>query len=115
MNIRNEIENLALWYMPVFIVVAMLSTIMSGYAVNMLESDQRTLGVELTLFTTFAALVKLADNLVIAIWLFIQSEKQGRKKLLWFFFGIVAHFFAVILYLGLYIYESKNLRIKDES
>jgi len=107
MDIRKEIETLAIWYIPVMIIMVIASGLYAGYFKGILSSGQTSIGSTLSFLTLVPALIKLADNVVIAIWLYFMAKKEGGRTLLWFLFGVVAHLFAAIIYIGLRLYEQQ--------
>lgn len=105
MELRNEIESLALWYIPTYILAAIISSLISGYVVeisNIIELDP---GVTMSILALITAMLNLADNVVVGVWLFIQGKREKGKAGLWLFFGLAAHLFAALFYIGLKIYE----------
>jgi len=107
MDIRKEIETLAIWYIPVMIIMVIASGLYAGYFKEILSSGQTSIGSTLSFLALVPALIKLADNVVIAIWLYFMAKKEGGRTLLWFLFGVVAHLFAAIIYIGLRLYEQQ--------
>ena len=108
MEIRKEIESLALWYNPAFLIIFLASAVYSGYLKEIIEMGEATTGVSIAFFTMVLKLIQNIDNLVVGVWLFIQAKKENGKPLLWFLFGLVAHFYAAIIYIGLKIYENQK-------
>lgn len=106
-DIRKEIETLAIWYIPVMIVMVIASGLYAGYFKEVLSSGQASIGSTLSFLTLVPALFKLADNIVIAVWLYSMAKKEGGRKVLWFLFGMVAHLFAAVIYIGLRLYEQQ--------
>ena len=108
MEIRKEIESLAIWYIPAFIVVAVLSALFSGYINDLIEFGEATSGTTMSLISIISALIKLIDNFVVGIWLYLRGKKDGGRAILWLFFGVVANFYAALMYIGLKIYEQQK-------
>ena len=108
MEIRKAIESLALWYIPAFVIMLVFSAAYSGYIKEVMELGEATTGVSIAFATMFLNFIQSIDNLVVGIWLFIQSKKENGRPILWFFFGFVAHFYAAIIYIGLKIYENQK-------
>jgi hypothetical protein len=69
-------------------------------------------------FVWFPFFIKLANNLVVAIWLYYVVKRDLGRKWIWAFFGFVAHLFAALFYIGLKLYEgwdaTFNKRLKPE-
>lgn len=107
MNVRNELERLALWYVPVAVLAAVASTLISGVLQERLASGELTIGSTIGLFQLLPASIGLADNIVVGLWLFGLSRKEGGRSLLWFIFGLVAHLFAAVIYVSMRIYEQR--------
>lgn len=107
MDIRKDIETLAIWYIPVMIIMVIASGLYAGYFKEVISSGPTSIGSTLSFFTLVPALFKLADNIVIAVWLYFMARKEGGRTALWFLFGLVAHLFAAIIYIGLRLYEQQ--------
>jgi len=107
MDIRKEIETLATWYIPAMILMLIASGLYTGYFNAVLSNDQASIGTTLSFLTLVPALIKLTDNIVIAVWLYFMAKKEGGRKVLWLLFGLVAHLLAAIIYIGLRIYEQQ--------
>jgi hypothetical protein len=101
---RKEIETLARWYIPVCIVTSIISILSPTYLKELVMKSR----TESIYFVWFPFFIKLADNLVVAIWLYYQGKRDSGRKWIWAFFGFVAHLFAAAFYLGLKIYEERN-------
>ena len=101
---RKEIETLARWYIPVYIVTLIISVVITQYVKETFPSRSF---LSLNLLWLYS-LIRYTDSLVIAIWLYFQSKRDSGRKWIWAFFGFVAHLFAVVLYLALKIYEKRN-------
>jgi len=112
MEIRKEIESLAIWYIPGFIVAFIASSILSGSAREIIDFGEVTPATEIVLTTSIISLAGLIDNAVVAIWLYIQGKKEKGRPILWFLFGLVAHFYAALIYIGLRIYEEQKAHNK---
>jgi len=54
------------------------------------------------------------DNIVIAIWLYFLAKQLNQKNILWAIFGLVAHIFAVAVFIALYVYEKVYIDEDDE-
>ena len=108
MEIRKEIESLALWYIPAFVLTLIFSAIYSGYLKELMDMGEVTTGKSIVFASMVLNFIGNIDNLVLGAWLFMQSKKENGKPILWFFFGLVAHFYAAIIYIGLKIYENQK-------
>lgn len=120
MELRKEVESLALWYIPAFVVVALASSLYSGYVKDLMELGEASPGVTLSLLSALGMFINLVDNVVVGVWLYVRGRKDGGRAILWLLFGAVAHFYAALLYLGLKIYEqqkayNKSLQPTEES
>ena len=107
MNIKEEIEKLALWYIPVTIILALLTTGTSGYLTDLMQGEI-TFGGKVMLVSYLAQAIGAADNIVVGIWLFIQARKNDGKAMLWFLFGLIANLLAALFYLAILIYEQNS-------
>jgi len=108
MELRKEIESLALWYIPAFFVMLMVSAIFTGYFKQLIEYGSVSVGTPIALVQILGQFISNIDNFVVGIWLYLQSKKEGGRTLLWFLFGMVAHFFAAVLYIGLKILDNQQ-------
>ena len=108
MEIRKEIESLALWYIPAFVIMLIFSSIYSGYLSELMDMGKVKTGTSVLFASMVLQFIGNIDNLVLGFWLFMQAKKENGRPILWFFFGIVAHFYAAIIYIGLKIYENQK-------
>ncbi len=108
MEIRKEIESLALWYIPAFVIMLIFSSIYSGYLSELMDMGKVKTGTSVLFASMVLQFIGNIDNLVLGFWLFMQAKKENGKTILWFFFGLVAHFYAAIIYIGLKIYEHQK-------
>jgi len=108
MEIRKEIESLALWYIPAFALTLIFSAIYSSYLKELMDMGQVTTGKSVVFASMVLNFIGNIDNLVLGVWLFMQAKKENGKPILWLFFGLVAHFYAAIIYIGLKIYENQK-------
>ena len=101
MNLRKEIEKLIYWYVPAYIFTITIGVIFAGYAKRI---EDPTL---ITAYIVIPAgiLADRLDNIIIAIWLYYFAKKLNQKNILWALFGLVAHLFAVAIFIALYVYE----------
>ena len=120
MEIRKEIETLAIWYIPALIIMAAASALYSGYAEELMRDGFESIstGSKLMLLSLSGYIINSIDNVVVAIWLTVQCKKENGRALLWFLFGFVASFYAALIYIGLKIYEevkayNKSLKEAD--
>jgi len=103
-NLRSEIEKLAIWYIPVAFIT---TTIASLYAIDIKQAmitGEILPGAYMALASAFPASLKLAINIVVAIWLYSQTKASNRKYL-WFLFGLIANLIAALIYIAVLIYE----------
>ena len=107
MEIRKEIESLAIWYVPAFIIMVFASGLYSGYFKEVMEMGQAFTNKTFVFVSLVASLINHIDNIVLGIWLYLKGKKEGGRAILWLMFGIVAHFFAVIIYIGIKIYVNQ--------
>ena len=105
---RNEIEKLAIWYIPAFLIATLAASAMSDILPHLLESGSLGVGKTISFVFFVANAIQYIDNLVVAIWLYIQLKNQNGKKWAWLLFGAIAHLFAVIIFVVLMLYENQN-------
>ena len=111
-DMRKEIETLLIWYIPVHIaaiIVDLLMTSTLAHEVGSVLGDGAPLSLTLSCFPGITRLIGFAYNLVVGIWLFFQAKRGGDgRKALWFLFGLFAHLFAAIIYIGLTLFEQQK-------
>ena len=99
MEIRKEIESLALWYIPIFLVTLIGTSLYSGFLKSFVETDQLSSGATITFLFMFSQVISNIDNIVVGIWLYFRSKDEDGRAVLWLLFGVVAHFFAALIYI----------------
>lgn len=104
MNFRKEIERLISWYIPSIILSLVVGYILSSYIKYTNDSSS----VAVWSYIGSNILINHLHNIVVAIWLYIISKRLNQKYILWSLFGLVAHLFAVVIFLVLYFYETNN-------
>ena len=116
MDIRKEIETLASWYIPAVIITGIATSIYTGYFKEVFSSNATNMGSTLSFLSATLTLIRLPDDIVVAVWLYSSVGKEGGRSTLWFIFGLVANLFAAIIYIVLRMYEQQafNNRLKRE-
>lgn len=104
MNMRKEIERLIYWYVLAVIVASAVGFILSSY----IRTTNDTSSITVWSYTSINMLINNLHHIVVAIWLYVISKYLNQKYILWSLFGLIAHLFAVVIFIGLYIYE-KNI------
>ena len=110
-DMRKEIETLLIWYIPVHIaaiIVDLLMTSTLAHEVGSVLGEGAPLSLTLSFFPGITRLIGFADNLVVGIWLFFQAKRGDGRNALWFLFGLFAHLFAAIIYIGLTLFEQQK-------
>ncbi len=105
MNLRTDIQKLAMWFIPTAIAALIASSWYSGLLKEAILDRDLTPGIFITSMSYIPFALNASVRLVIAIWLFYMVGKTSGNKYLWFLFGLVAQLFAVVIYIGLLIYE----------
>lgn len=105
MNMRKEIERLIYWYVLAVIVASAVGFTLSSY----IRTTNDTSSITVWSYTSINMLINYLHHIVVAIWLFVISKKLNQKYVLWSLFGLVAHLFAVVIFLVLYIYEKNEM------
>ena len=105
MDLRIEIQKLAIWYIP----IALLSILVSSWYGGVLreaylDGDVSPASVAMTLSNISTALA-FSVRLVVAIWLYMMVSKSKGNKYIWFMFGLVANLLALIIFICISIYE----------
>ena len=108
MSIRTDIENLAIWYVPVVFITAGMAQFYSDWSVffppHVAASESFAI-----LSSILRPLLAISGSIVCGVWLFFMSRKYGGRPALWLLFGLFGHLFSVVLYVLLYVYEQRNL------
>ena len=110
MNLRKEIEKLIYWYIPAYIFTVTVGVTVASYAKN-IEDPTWMISY---LVIPMGILAKSIDNIVIAIWLYSLAKQLNQKNILWALFGLIAHIFAVALFITLYVYEKVYVNEDEE-
>jgi hypothetical protein len=105
MNLRKEIEALAVWYVPVVIATIIASSLLTGRLNELIKYEDVSVGTMMSFMAAIPSLIGLADNLVVGIWLYLIVKGEDGRSVLWFSFGLFAHLFAAIAYICLKLYE----------
>jgi hypothetical protein len=111
MNIRTEIEKLLYWYVPAYIISAIVAFVLISY--NKYLDDPGILAAYV--IVPLGILMKHLDSVVIMIWLYFLAKQLKQNYKLWALFGLIAHIFAAALFIALYVYEKANPNETDES
>jgi membrane-bound metal-dependent hydrolase YbcI (DUF457 family) len=109
MNLRKEIEKLIYWYVPTYIFTITVGVVLAQYAKNIEDPTWLVSYI----IVPIGMIASSIDNIVIAIWLYFLAKQLNQKNILWSLFGLVAHIFAVVLFIALYVYE-KIYSTEDE-
>lgn len=105
MNFRKEIEKLIYWYVPILLVALVFDFIIVAY----MKSTNDTSSLVVWGFASADIIIKYLHHFLIAIWLYVISKQLNQKYILWSLFGLVAHLFAVVIFLVLYVYEKNEM------
>lgn len=105
MNMRKEIERLIYWYAPAIIVALFIEYILTGY----IKASHDLSSIMLWSSIGVNIVISHLHNIVVAIWLYVISKQLNQKYILWSLFGLVAHLFAVVIFLVLYVYEKNEM------
>lgn len=108
MELRKEIESLAIWYIPVVVLMSIVAAAYTGFLKEMLSADGLTMGTQVALITMGPKLIQFATNIVVGIWLYRLAKKEGGRQSLWLLFGLVVNLGAALIYIGLRIYEQRD-------
>ena len=106
MELRNDIQKLAIWYIP----IAIASIIVSGWYSDIFKEAMVDGEVGISTFMNtvsyIATALHISVRLVVAIWLYYMVSKTSGNKYIWFFFGLVGNLFALVIFIGVAIYEN---------
>ncbi len=105
MNMRKEIERLIYWYVPSIIVALVAGYVLSAY----IKSTNDSSSIVIWSYMSVNILITHLHHIVVAIWLFVVSKQLNQKYILWSLFGLIAHLFALGIFLVLYVYEKNEL------
>jgi len=104
MNLRKEIEILIYWYIPAIMISYFLGTAVTAQAKQINGvTPLLSWGILIT-----SVLLNHIHSIVVAIWLYFLAKKMNQRNILWALFGLVAHIFAVALFIALSVYEENN-------
>ncbi|WP_324171940.1 hypothetical protein [Sulfurimonas sp.] len=104
MNLRKEIEKLIYWYIPAIMITYFLGTAVTAQVKQINGATPLlTWGI-----LAISLLLNHVHSIVVAIWLYFLAKKMNQRNILWALFGLVAHIFAVALFIALYVYEETN-------
>lgn len=99
MNIRNEIENLAIWFVVASLLVTTFGLIWTGFSENLVANGglQTIDGFQfMAAIGTFGSII---DNVAVGLWVFLSSRKREYNSYLWFAFGFFGSLVGATLYL----------------
>lgn len=74
MDIRKEIETLAIWYIPAVIMTGIASALYTGYFKEVFSSNATNIGSTLSFLTATLTLIKIPDNIVVGVWLYSSTR-----------------------------------------
>ncbi len=104
MNLRKEVEKLIYWYIPAIMITYFLGTVVTA---QVKQINGITPLLSWGLLAT-ALLLNHIHSIVVSIWLYFLAKKMDQRNVLWALFGLVAHIFAAVLFVALYVYEETN-------
>ncbi|MDD2828605.1 MAG: hypothetical protein PHW18_03410 [Sulfuricurvum sp.] len=104
MNLRKEIEKLIYWYVPILLVALVFDFIIGAH----IKSTNDTSSLVVWGYASASIIINYLHHFVIAIWLYVISKQLNQKYILWSLFGLVAHLFALVIFLVLYVYEKNH-------
>ena len=105
---RKEIEKLAVWYIPAFLLATFAASIWSGVLEHSFNSEQLSAGKSISFIFLVGSIIGMIDNFVVGIWLYHQIKSEKGRKWIWLLFGLVAHFYAAIIFIALKINEAQK-------
>lgn len=105
MDLRKEIERLIYWYVPAIIVALAVGFVLSSY----IKATSDTSSIVVWTYSSINILINYLHHIVVAIWLYVISKQLNQKYGLWSLFGLVAHLFAAVIFLVLYVYEKNEM------
>jgi len=106
MDLRTEIQKLAIWYIPIALLSILVSNWYSGMLKEAMFDGDVTPGTLVASLTYLPMALSFSVRLVVAIWLYVIVSKTTGNKYIWFMFGLVANLLALIIYICLVIYEN---------
>lgn len=110
MNLRKEIEKLIYWYLPAYIFTITVGVVLAQHSKHIEDPTW----IVSYIVVPMGILAGSVDNIVIAIWLYFLAKQLNQKNILWAIFGLVAHIFAVAVFIALYVYEKVYIDEDDE-
>jgi len=93
----RSIEKLALWLIPAELLAIILPSVITFVTAGVSPlPGSRSL---VSLLMALSSLTYLIGHFVIGMWLLYQPHKVGSSRWIWFFFGLVAGYWALGIYL----------------
>ena len=102
MNLRKEIEKLIFWYL-----IALIIAMPIGYILTLIAKGQTAGFIIAYVVFPISFIMSHLENLVVAFWISQIAKQSNQRYILWTLFGLVAHLFAVVIFIALNIVEEK--------
>lgn len=116
----KNIEKLAIWLIPVALIGALGSTFSNMLFNNLVSSTQSgsesilpifglTMGQAMALLTGISPAFKFLAHVVIAIWLYVITKRDGNRYFVWGGFGLFFGLLVPAIYYLVKIYEVQSI------
>ncbi|MFT5662589.1 MAG: hypothetical protein ACI9TV_003246 [Sulfurimonas sp.] len=103
MNLRKEIEKLIYWYVPTYIIAITLGY----YLVAFIKTIPDSAHIIAYIYLPLTYFINNLHKIVIAVWLYNIAKQSNQKYILWALFGLVAHLYAVVIFIIINFLEGK--------
>ncbi|MBT5935207.1 hypothetical protein [uncultured Sulfurimonas sp.] len=103
MHLRKEIEKLIYWYVPAYII----SITLGWFLVEYMKATEESARIIAYVIFPLGFFISYLHNIVIAIWLYNISKQSNQKYKLWALFGLVAHLYALVIFIIINFIEGK--------
>lgn len=120
---RQDVEKLLLWLIPLLVISTIAETILARYVfelmgiakdgasrvtgeINWLD-EHLTLGQQVTIANWVKLVPTLIVHLVVGLWLFFQAQAKNANRWVWLFAGLFLKYWALALFLLTQLMENK--------
>ena len=119
---KQDVEKLLLWFIPIFIISAVVQLYIQQYPASVMGMPEGTTTIlasemswlekrftkgQLISYAHYLSVAcNVSINILIAAWLFLTSPKYGFNKWLFLFFGLFAKYWALITFFCILFYEN---------
>ncbi len=106
MDLRKDVQKLAIWYIPIALATTIVSMWWSGMLKEEIIDGNLSVGTFSATLSYIGTGLLFSGRLVVAIWLYFMVSKSTGNKYIWFMFGLAASLPALIIFIAIAIYEN---------